>query len=57
MSIKYAQNKKKQQQNIKKNKGNTIRLSFVIFALTLFIQVMQIALYIYAFHFNDYLLN
>lgn len=49
--------KKKQQQNIKKNIGNTIRLSFVIFALTLFIQVMQIALYIYAFHFNDYLLN
>lgn len=41
----------------KKNIGNTIRLSFVIFALTLFIQVMQIALYIYAFHFNDYLLN
>lgn len=57
MCNKICSKQKKQQQNIKKNIGNTIRLSFVIFALTLFIQVMQIALYIYAFHFNDYLLN
>lgn len=48
---------KKTTTKYQKNIGNTIRLSFVIFALTLFIQVMQIALYIYAFHFNDYLLN